>query len=169
MVEPVEPTPIAVEAIEEEEDGERSDRGNLVVAAGDTGYIVNANEEEVLQFTVKSIKPTKCNGQWADPAENGQFVAVEMDAVASKDFQPYDAMLSSYQWTYYSDKGTRFNGDLGSSASHYCLDEAEVIPSDLGPGDKVTGKVVLDVPDGTKGMLVFEPASGNGFEYTLGK
>jgi hypothetical protein len=48
--------------------------------------------------------------------------------------------------------------------------ESEVLPvNGIGPAEKVTGKIVLDVP-GTTGTLVFKPmggASGGGWEFAF--
>jgi hypothetical protein len=156
--------PVAEETTEPAEDENLSDRGNLIMKTGDTGVVSDAaTGDEFLQFTVKSIKPVTCTGEYAEPAENGNLYAVDLSAV-TKDVE-VPVMISSYSFTYFNDKGTRFNGDLGTMATYSCVDDSELIPSDIGPGEKVTGKVVLDLP-AKHGTLVFEPTYDEGFEYT---
>jgi len=61
--------------------------------------------------------------------------------------------LAGYGWKAVADNGTTFNGDLGSFPAFMCFGDAERFPSALGPGEKATGKIVLDVPTAT-GVLI---------------
>lgn len=170
-VTPVTPDAVNVQPVETEEaeaapEDETTERGNIAASVGGTGTLADANGNETVRFTVKSIEPVKCTEPYAEKAENGHLFGVEMSIKTTKDMEPYSAMFSGHQWTYYSDEGTRFNGDLSTIATYSCLPESEVIPSDIGPGEKATGLILIDVP-AKSGVLVFEPDYFNGFEYTF--
>jgi hypothetical protein len=172
--EPVEVTPVTPEAVnvqpvesetpEAEAEDELTERGNHAAEVGGTGILADANGNETVKFTVKGIEPVKCTEPYAEKAENGHIFAVEMSIKTTKDMEPYSAMFSGHQWTYYNDEGTRFNGELSTIATYSCLPDSEVIPSDIGPGEKATGVVLIDVP-AKSGVLVFEPDYFNGYEY----
>ncbi|KIC66312.1 hypothetical protein RM50_12320 [Pseudarthrobacter phenanthrenivorans] len=61
--------------------------------------------------------------------------------------------LAGYAWKAVADNGTTFNGDLSTYPAFTCFTAAERFPSALGPGEKATGMLVVDVPTAT-GVLV---------------
>lgn len=63
--------------------------------------------------------------------------------------------LAGYAWKAIAENGTTFNGNVFTGAAYVCLDDAERFPSALGPGEKATGKIILDVPT-PKGVLVHQ-------------
>jgi predicted small lipoprotein YifL len=168
---PVDSSPKAVAPVETPEpepteDEKTSDRGNLIMKVKETGVVSDGSTgDELMQFTVKSIKPVECTEQYWDGVENGHMYAVDLSAVTTKNLEEGMANFSSYAFTYFSEEGTRFNGDLGAMSTYSCLPESEMVPSMIGPGEKVTGKIVLDLP-AESGTLVFAPSYDSGFEYT---
>lgn len=77
---------------------------------------------------------------------------MQTDAALAESVNPQFG-LAGYAWKAIAANGTTFNGDLMSFESIMCLPEAENFPSALGPGEKATGKIILDVPTPT-GVLV---------------
>lgn len=61
--------------------------------------------------------------------------------------------LAGYAWKAIAENGTTFNGDVQTASAYMCLNETEKFPSALGPAEKATGKIVLDVPTAA-GVLV---------------
>jgi hypothetical protein len=66
--------------------------------------------------------------------------------------------------------GTTFNGDLSSVGAYSCLpDEQKIASGGVGPAEKVTGKIVLDVPVAV-GTLIFKSylvSGSTGWEYNF--
>jgi hypothetical protein len=134
----------------------KSSRGNLVKKVGE-GASVTDKDKTVASFVVKSIQmDPKCTNPSAMPSKNGHFVALEVsmqtDPALAESVNPQFG-LAGYAWKAIAANGTTFNGDLMSFESMMCLPEAENFPSALGPGEKATGKIILDVPTPT-GILV---------------
>ncbi|MBG6216268.1 hypothetical protein IWX75_000712 [Arthrobacter sp. CAN_A6] len=81
-----------------------------------------------------------------------------------------DDGLSSFSMDPYNFKpiaanGTTSNADPSSIAAMYCYEEAQMLPSSIGPGEKATGLVVLDV-ESPSGILVFNDLfSMHGWEW----
>ena len=163
------PTPVTPTPATTDDGGERSKRGNLIAALGDTGTVSSYEGVEEASFTVKDISPGVCTEPYQSPAENGNMVFVTMDIMTSPDLAKSISpqfSASSYDWTFISATGTTFNGDLATIATYSCIPEASVIPGSIGPGESVTGIIVLDVPEAS-GTLVYSPSYGAGFEYNF--
>ncbi|MET3203942.1 UNVERIFIED_ORG: hypothetical protein ABIB21_000718 [Arthrobacter sp. UYEF13] len=111
-----------------------------------------------------------CTNKYAQPSKNGHFVALnvsmETDPALAESVNPQFG-LAGYAWKAIASNGTTFNGDIMTASSFMCLNDEEKFPSALGPGEKATGTIVLDVPTPT-GVLVhkqgFMPA-GWEWEY----
>jgi hypothetical protein len=134
----------------------KSSRGNLVKKVGE-GASVTDNDKTVASFVIKSIQvDPKCTNSSAMPPKNGHFVALDVsmqtDPALAQSVNPQFG-LAGYAWKAIAANGTTFNGDLMSFESLMCLPEAENFPSALGPAEKATGKIILDVPTPT-GVLV---------------
>ncbi len=80
--------------------------------------------------------------------------------------------LSASMFKFIGTNGTTFNGDLNTQAAYMCLADGESISQNgrgIGPGEKVTGKVALDVPE-AHGTLMFHTyltSSSTGWEWTF--
>lgn len=150
----------------------KSPRGNIVKQFGEGASITDTTKDnrEIVNFTVNSIAPVTCTESYAQPAENGHLVVVDV-AVETKP-ELAEAVMTSHHlgpsdFKFVADNGTTFNGNLGTGAAFSCLPSPEMFPSGgLGPGEKATGKVVLDLPAPT-GILVLKApmSSTNGWEY----
>jgi hypothetical protein len=149
-------------------DEKRSDRGNLIMTAGDTGIIKDGITEDVhAKFTVHSIKPAVCNGPYPQAPVNGNVLALDVTVETTKElgkssYPKFD--LSAHDFKFIGANGTTFNGSLSTAGAYMCLADAENFPSDgLGPAEKVRAKIVVDVP-APKGILVLQEGL-SGFEY----
>ena len=144
----------------------KNSRGNLVMTAGAFGTISNrATGELQTKIAVNNISPVTCTERFADPAKNGVYigvdVVVETTPELAKDSYP-KFTLSGYDFKYIAENGTTFNGSL---STYGCIPSSQTFPSGgMGPNEKVTAKVVLDVP-APHGTLVMLGSSGTGFEY----
>ncbi|MFX0590951.1 hypothetical protein ACOARS_12600, partial [Glaesserella parasuis] len=69
-----------------------------------------------------------------------------------------------YDWQAYDGEGKRLNDPMGNAWS--CFDSGQLLPSQIGPGQSVSGWVVLDVA-ATTGSLVMTMAGGpTGWEWS---
>lgn len=148
----VDATPGAGEA------GAKSSRGNLIKKVGE-GASVTDKGKTVATFVVNSIQvDPKCTNQYATPSENGHFIALnvsmETDPALAESVNPQFG-LAGYAWKVVADNGTTFNGQVMSGPSFSCLNDKESFPSALGPGEKATGTIILDVPTPT-GVLIHQ-------------
>ncbi|WP_270256122.1 hypothetical protein [Kocuria marina] len=130
-------------------------------------------EDPVVTFVVKNIQidPT-CTGQFPQPPEIGHFVVLDIEAKTGSPghfeeaFMGEDYQFNPNWWKFVDAKGTTAN-DVVSTPAYSCLPEAEALPMMIGAAERVTGKIVLDIPS-TKGALIFDdPLSGNAWEWAL--
>ncbi|WP_461189355.1 DUF4352 domain-containing protein [Arthrobacter sp. Z4-13] len=152
----------------------RSPRGNLIKVAGQpAGQADPVTKKQTVSFTINSITvDPPCTGPFPRPAERGHFVILDasietLPELAESSFPRFD--LSPHTFKFVAANGTTYNGNLTSGPSYGCLPESEILPiSGVGPAEKVTGKIVLDVPD-TTGTLMFQPdgAGMGGWEWTF--
>ncbi|NCD18815.1 MAG: hypothetical protein EOL89_02350 [Actinobacteria bacterium] len=155
------PEPTTPEQTEESVYGESvtSERGNLVKEIGQVAGTVTDTGETLMQFTITAIEPNfECNSGYSEPPANGNFIAVTMDiqttaALAQVEDMPYYT-FSEYDFKVIGPDGTRENDSTGNA--FMCLDSADSLPSQIGPGEHVVGKVVLDSKY-TSGALVLSP------------
>lgn len=136
----------------------KSSRGNIVKTPGE-GASVTDKDKTVASFVVNSITvDAACTSKYASAAENGHFVVLEVSMETMPELaQSVNPQfgLAGYAWKAIAANGTTFNGDVFTAAAYMCLDDAERFPSALGPAEKATGKIVLDVPTPT-GVLVHQ-------------
>ena len=151
------------------EDITKSERGNLIMTAGDIGTISSGATDEVeTKFTVNSIKAGKCNQEYSRAPENGHIVFVDISVETTKELAKASYpkyTLSGHDFKFIAANGSTFNGNLSTIATYSCIPDAQTFPSGgMGPAEKVTAKVVLDVP-AAHGILVLESGISGGFEY----
>ncbi|THJ64500.1 hypothetical protein E8P82_14795 [Arthrobacter echini] len=161
-----EPSEVATSAAPE---AAKSTRGNLIKEIGEGAGITDEGEQ-VVSFVVNSIAvDVPCTGNYPSPVENGHIlvldVSVVTDPALAESISP-TFYMNPYDFTEIAPNGTTSNADLGTMATYSCLPDAEVLPQEIGPGENVTGKLVLDVTNPT-GTLVFKYAgSPSGWEWT---
>lgn len=152
-------------------DDKKSVRGNLLMQPGDIGTISDRSTNKVgTKFTVNTITPGTCDQQYSRPAENGQIVFIDLTVettpeLAESSFPKFD--ISGRDFKYIAENGTTFNGSLSTIATYSCIADSATFPSSgMGPAEKVTAKVVLDLP-AAHGILVLKSGLSGGFEYSF--
>lgn len=153
-----------------------NDRGNIEKQIGEEGSVTGENGENIYSFKVTGIEPDfKCTNQYAQEPENGNFVKLDVqvtsaDAKTIKDqYYTNSIYMQGGAWKYIAANGTTYNGDLGSGSSYMCLPESETIPAQIGPNEKVTGSIILDVPAADGTIVYSDPMVNGGWEYKLSK
>ncbi|BCT76209.1 hypothetical protein SCMU_20510 [Sinomonas cyclohexanicum] len=146
--------------------GEKSSRGNLIKKVGEPAS-QTYNGETVATFVVKSIDAgAACTAQYAQQPKNGQIVVatfdVETTAALAKTITK-DFSLNMFGWKAIAGNGTTVNGNI---VPFMCLDSAEALPSQMGPGEKATGKIAFDVPAGAGTLVYTAPGAPAGWEWS---
>jgi hypothetical protein len=142
-----------------------NERGNLVKTLGQLAGVGSETDPDVItaEFTVTAIEPNfTCTSEYAEPSMYGNYIAITLDvqttaALADQSWPVFN--VSEYDFKVISPEGTRENDSSGNA--YMCLNEAERLPSEIGPGEHVTGKIVLDSAH-TSGSIVFAPAAVQG-------
>lgn len=170
------PAATATESAEPKKDEpKRSPRGNLIKEIGQGAGIHNPDtKDQWAAFVVHGIEVDPvCTALYSSdyPSENGHLLALDVSIetfpeLAESDWPTFG--LNPYSMKIVAPNGTTSNAQLGTMATYNCFDDSMVVPSgDLGPAEKVTGKIVLDseVPAGT---LVITDGGVIGWEYEFG-
>ncbi|MFE8886886.1 hypothetical protein ACFYLX_13665 [Pseudarthrobacter enclensis] len=124
-----------------------------------------------MTFVVNSISvDSPCTSPYAQAPENGHFLAVAVDVETtpelSKDINKF-VWFGAQSWKLIAENGTTYNGSLDSGAAYGCLNDAERLPSNIGPGEKVTGTLILDVPVSSGTLVLDATGGGGGWEWTF--
>lgn len=136
----------------------RSDRGNLIASVGDEISLSDYAGDPWATFKIEKVSSkVKCTQSYAEaPAKGMKRIALTVSAktepATSTDTE--DFYMNSAWFKFVDSNDVTFNGDLGGN-SYSCLDEAKLLPSDMGPAEKAKGFVLLEVPD-LKGTLVLD-------------
>ncbi|WP_270256719.1 hypothetical protein [Kocuria marina] len=140
-----------------------SERGNVMKRVGESASItINGQESTpVVNFVVNGIEvDPKCTNPYAEKPENGHFVTLDVSAETGpreqfqQAFQGSEYMFNPFDWKFITPSGTTANS-VASTPAFSCLTQAEQI-SEMGPAERATGKIVLDVPAKT-GTLIYAP------------
>lgn len=153
--------------------GELTERGNIPKQIGEEASLAASSGEKALEFTVTDIQPGfQCTGQFAEAPENEAFVKVDITgstgsaADMEELFYSDSMMFNPYDWKFVDSSGQTAN-DIGTIATYSCLDSSETLPMDIGPGENVSGSLVLDVTD-ESGTLIYEPVYDSaGWEWSI--
>jgi hypothetical protein len=155
------------------QEAKKSARGNIVKALGEPAGITDSvTKKQVANFAINAItQDAPCTGPYPQPAQNGHFVALDIVAETTPDlaestYPKFD--INSAMFQFVGANGTTYNGSLNTAPTYSCLPDSQTFPmGGMGPGEKVSAKVVLDVPE-TTGTLVFKSlGSLSGWEWTF--
>lgn len=130
------------------------------------GYDQTASGNFTVEFRVTAIQPNfQCTGPYAEPSINGNYIAVsfEIDTLPALATAPVPAFyLSEYDMAVISPNGVLENDSIGNGL--WCLQDSEVLPWGIGPGQKAYGKIILDSAH-TSGSLVISLPGGASWEW----
>lgn len=145
----------------------RSDRGNLVFRVGDDVSLSDYSGADWATLRLEKVSSkVKCTEPYQEPVAKGnKLVAMTFSAKteASPSGDADSLWMGAFAWKFYDDNGVTYNGELSSDATYYCFPEKKMLPSEMGPGEKATGVVLVEVPD-LKGTVAHEDF---GIEFDL--
>lgn len=163
------PAPDPTETASENSYADRgtSARGNLIKEVGDLAGLTTQDGDPLVDITLTGVRvdPECTYPHGTERPVNGHHVAFDFEiltypALAAEPDPSFWA--SVHQFNAFEPDGTRINDPR--SGAILCLDESDQIPVPIGPGEKVTGSIVLDFP-GTSGVLVYPLNGGGGWEW----
>lgn len=150
-----------------------SPRGNTITQVADFATLrpVADPDCEAVTFAITDIAPDfACTSPYAEPPKNGHFVALTMDIETGpepkfSEYLPGGFYISNYSFKFVTPEGTTANDVSGNA--YMCLNEAEQLPAEIGGGEKVTGRIVLDVPSNQETIIYEDMSSGEGWEWEI--
>ncbi len=147
----------------------KSSRGNLVKQIGELAGTTSIPSGVVTsRFAVTDIVvDPECTSGFADAPANGHFLGIHMNIETTPELAdeavPF-MLFGPYDWQAYDGEGKRLNDPMGHAWS--CFDSGQLLPAQIGPGQSVSGWVVLDVA-ATTGSVVMTMAGGaTGWEWS---
>lgn len=149
----------------------KSARGNLIKDIGQkAGTVDPSTGKALIDFTVTAIEPDfTCTAKYADKPTNGHYLAITLDITTSPDWNSDESWMSfqSDAWSVVSPEGKTENDSSGQG--YTCVDSSQEVPYELGPGEHVEGKVILDTAY-TSGAIVLKipGQSVGGWEWSFG-
>ncbi|MEV7134873.1 hypothetical protein AB0N24_18505 [Arthrobacter sp. NPDC093128] len=141
----------------------KSVRGNLVVQAGDVLELQH-NGVRTVAITVKGITPNaECYSSLFNP-DQGQSVVLDMEIITTPELGQalYPTFTTIVDWKAVTADGITVNGRLDNIN---CIAPAQRVPSEIGPSERIVGKMAFDVPPGA-GTLIWRPSGAtSGWEW----
>lgn len=146
-----------------------SPRGNIIKEIGQLAGTSLSDDPDVIgaRFVVTDIVlDPKCDSEWADPPANGHYLAIHLNVettpeLAQSEFP--EVYFTEYDWQAYDPDGKRLNDPVGNAWS--CMSEASTLPMSIGPGQSVSGYIVLDVVDPSGTIVLAMGGSPTGWEW----
>ena len=165
-----EPTPEPTETTESSEFGAevKSTRGNLVKDIGQLAGTSSLSSDVVTsRFAVTDIVlDVECTSGFADAPANGHYLGIHLNVETTPELAEDDfpwVSFTQYDWQAYDAEGKRLNDPVGNAWS--CLDSGQQLPSQIGPGQSVSGWIVLDVAATNGAVVLTMGGSPVGWEW----
>lgn len=163
---PVTPLPAATTHTPTPAAPSRNARGNLVKEIGQLAGSESDTGERLVDFKVTAIEPNfTCTGEFAQESKNGNFIAISMEIQTSEALERYQFFVDEYHWKVIGPDGTTENDSTGNA--WMCLEASEKVSSDIGPGERLVGKVVLDSKHTSGALVLTQPGMGGGWEWSF--
>lgn len=156
---------------EESEFGERvmNSRGNLVKELGQLAGTTGMVDDDLTtsRFAVTDIVlDPECTSGFSDAPQNGHYLGIHLNIETTPELAdeafPW-VSFSSYDWQAYDAEGKRLNDPNGNAWS--CFDSTQTLPVQIGPGQSVSGWIVLDVAAPTGSVVLAMGGSPTGWEW----
>lgn len=128
-----------------------NNRGDLVKDVGQWAGMISYDQETVVALLrVTEIEmDVECTSQIKQPSENGHFLALTFEVQTAPELAkeaeqglPASFWISPMDMKVFDEDGNRENDSFGNGS--LCLDQGESLPTEIGPGEKVRGTIVLD-------------------------
>lgn len=147
-----------------------NDHGNLVKTVGQlSGLSLSETDSTVIaRFVITGFQIDPACQDYSQPPKNGHYLEIQMNVETApelaKSTQP-TVSFSEYFWQAYDSANKRLNDPVGNGYS--CLDSSKLLPSQIGPGQSISGSVLLDVADTTGTVALVMGQTGWEWRYPL--
>ncbi|WP_030016351.1 hypothetical protein [Curtobacterium sp. S6] len=153
--------------------GTRSERGNLVKSIGQPAVINGASGQPAATMVLNGIQNSpQCTAPYAGKPENGRFIRLNMD-VSTGSAADMESVLYDNKF-YFSEANWKFIGADGNLISqpatvstYSCIPPHQTIPLGMGPGEKTSGAVILDIPQEAGTLVYTDPLIDDGWEWQV--
>lgn len=169
-VAPAEPTAAEPSPTESFAEAQLSSRGNLAKQIGELAGTSSLSSGVVTsRFAVTDVVlDPACTSGFDQAPVNGHFLGIHLNIETTSELAEESLpwlMFTTYDWQAYDAEGKRLNDPVGNSWS--CFDTGQLIPSQIGPGESVSGWMVLDVaaPNGVVALTMAGSSSGWEWAY----
>lgn len=146
-----------------------SSRGNLVKEIGQLAGTSSLTSDVVTsRFAVTDLvlDPT-CDSGFPETPANGHYLGIHINVESTPELAAEEfpwVSFTQYDWQAYDTDGRRLNDPIGNAWT--CLDSSQQLPAQIGPGQSVSGWIVLDVAAPT-GVVVLAMGGGpTGWEWS---
>lgn len=161
-------TPTPSEAASEFGEAVKNSRGNLVKTIGQLAGTSSLTSDVVTsRFAVTDLvlDPT-CDSGFAETPANGHYLGIHLNVESTPELAEEEfpwVSFTLYDWQAYDADGKRLNDPVGNAWT--CLDSSQQLPAQIGPGQSVSGWIVLDVASPTGAVVLAMGGSPVGWEW----
>lgn len=157
------------EAPQQEETENLTSRGNIPKQVGKGARLIAPSGRDALTFTVTGLEPDyTCTAvraaDSADTADSEETYFVRLDITASggsaeDNDEPFGTRTAPFRgsdWTFVDSSG-RAVEESETTRSRLCLQDDEMMPSEIAPGEHISRSIAFEIPD-TSGTLTLHAA-----------
>ncbi len=143
-------------------------RGNLVKTIGQLAGTSSLTSDVVTsRFAVTDLvlDPT-CDSGFPETPANGHYLGIHLNVESTPELAEEEfpwVSFTQYDWQAYDADGKRLNDPVGNAWT--CLDSSQQLPAQIGPGQSVSGWIVLDVASPTGAVVLAMGGSPVGWEW----
>lgn len=147
-----------------------SARGNLVKELGQLAGTSSLTGDVVTsRFAVTDlVVDFACTSGFAEAPANGRYLGIHVNVETTPELTESEfpwISFTAYDWQAYDAEGKRLNDPVANAWS--CLDAGDQLPAQIGPGQSVSGWMVLDVaaPSGVVALTMLGNPTGWEWAY----
>jgi hypothetical protein len=147
-----------------------STRGNLVKELGQLAGTSSLTGDVVTsRFAVTDLDlDFACTSGFAEAPANGHYLGIHVNVETTPELAESEfpwISFTAYDWQAYDAEGKRLNDPVANAWS--CLDAGDQLPAQIGPGQSVSGWMVLDVaaPSGVVALTMLGSPTGWEWAY----
>ena len=100
------------------------------------------------------LDPT-CDSGFSETPANGHYLGIHLNVESTPELAEEEfpwVSFTQYGWQAYDADGKRLNDPVGNAWT--CLDSSQQLPAQIGPGQSVSGWIVLDVASPTGAVVL---------------
>ena len=144
-------------------DEDAADEAIKTFTVGDVATVTQGDEDAATIVVTKAVKTKTGESEYADKPENGRFLVVTMTV---KNIGPESFDINPFDFYAVDSEGNHY--EYGDGNAFMAIDGKELNATTLNKGEKVTGRIVFDVPNKAVNV-VYAPGSQALGQWTVAK